>query len=74
MNKPVRFINNQRQAREIGQAETLDQVYEIITEFLNDHNYVSYYIRRWTIDGVMWFDVGSHTEFFTWGDKVGDGE
>ena len=33
MNKPVRFINSQRQAREIGQAETLDQVREIITEF-----------------------------------------
>ena len=74
MNKPVRFINNQRQAREIGQAETLDQVHEIIKKFLDDHNYVSYYTRRWTVDGVTWFDVGSHTEFFTWGDKVGDGE
>lgn len=74
MNKPVRFINNQRQAREIGQAETLDQVYEIIKKFLDDHNYVSYYTRRWTVDGVMWFDVGSHTEFFTWGDREGDGE
>lgn len=74
MNKPVRFINNQRQAREIGQAETLDQVHEIIKKFLDDHNYVSYYTRRWTVDGVTWFDVGSHTEFFTWGDKIGDGE
>ena len=74
MNKPVRFINNQRQAREIGQAETLDQVYEIIKKFLDDHNYVSYYTRRWTRGGVMWFDVGSHTEFFTWGDREGDGE
>lgn len=74
MNKPVRFINSQRQAREIGQAETLDQVYEIIKKFLDDHNYVSYYTRIWTVDGVTWFDVGSHTEFFTWGDKVGNGE
>lgn len=74
MTKPVRFINSQRQAREIGQAETLDQVHEIIKKFLDDHNYVSYYTRRWTVDGVTWFDVGSHTEFFTWGDKIGDGE
>ena len=74
MNKPVRFINNQRQAREIGQAETLDQVHEIIKKFLDDHKYVSYYTRVWTVDGVTWFDVGSHTEFFTWGDKVGNGE
>ena len=74
MNKPVRFINSQRQAREIGQAETLDQVREIITEFLEDHNYVSYYTRMWTIDGVTWFDVGSHTEFFTWGDREGEDE
>lgn len=74
MSKSVKFINNQRQAREIGQAETLDQVYEIIKKFLDDHNYVSYYTRRWVIDSVTWFDVGSHTEFFTWGDKVGDDE
>lgn len=74
MSKSVKFINNRRQAREIGQAETLDEVYEIIKKFLDDHNYVSYYTRRWVIDGVTWFDVGSHTEFFTWGDKVGDGE
>lgn len=74
MNKPVKFINNQRQAREIGQAETLDQVHEIIKKFLDDHNYVSYYTRIWTVDGITWFDVGSHTEFFTWGDKVGEDE
>ena len=47
---------------------------DIDVMFLDDHNYVSYYTRVWTVDGVTWFDVGSHTEFFTWGDKVGNGE
>lgn len=67
MTKPVNFINSERESREIGQAENLDQVYEIIKKFIDDHNYVSYYTRRWVIDDIMWFDVGSHTEFFTWG-------
>lgn len=69
MTKSVNFINNKRESREIGQAENLDQVYEIIKKFIDDHNYVSYYTRRWVIDDVMWFDVGSHTEFFTWGNN-----
>lgn len=67
MIKPVKFINSRKKSRTIGQAEDLDQVYEIIKKFLDKHNYTSYYIRRWVVDGVMWFDVGSHTEFFTWG-------
>ena len=69
MNKPVRFINNQRQAREIGQAETLDQVHEIIKKFLEDHNSVYYYKRVWTVAGVTCFDDGSQNEFLTCDDK-----
>lgn len=38
----------------------------IISEFLKKHNYKSYYTRTWEEDGVKWYDVGSHTEFFCW--------
>ena len=37
-------------------------------DFMDDHNYTSYYTRIWnTQDGNTHYDVGSHTEFFIWG-------
>ncbi len=72
--KIVNFVDSSNNYRQIGQAETLEEALIIIKKFLDDHNYKSYYTRRWEKDGVTWFDVGSHTEFFTWGDKVGDDE
>lgn len=65
MEKPVIFVGNN--TREIGKAETREQAINIINKFLEEHNYTSYYMRIWSENGVMWFDVGSHTEFFTWG-------
>lgn len=37
-----------------------------IKEFLDDHNFKSYYTRIWIKDDWVWFDVGSHSEFFIW--------
>ena len=37
-------------------------------EFLNKHNYHSYYTRSWTTEEGTMYDVGSHTEFFFWGE------
>ena len=37
-------------------------------QFLDEHNFKSYYTRCWnTSDGNTHYDVGSHTEFFIWG-------
>lgn len=36
----------------------------VMKYFMDKHNYKSYYTRSWTKDGVKWYDVGSHTEFF----------
>lgn len=49
-------------------ADSIEQedVSLVIHEFLNRHNYKSYYTRSWTKNGVTWYDVGSHTEFFIW--------
>lgn len=41
-------------------------VHLVINHFLAEHNFTSYYTRSWTKDGVTWYDVGSHTEFFIW--------
>jgi hypothetical protein len=43
------------------------EVMRHILRFIADINpdYKIYYTRRWTDDsGNLWFDVGSHTEFF----------
>lgn len=44
---------------------------KFIKKFIKEKNpdFEIYYIRSWeTKEGTM-FDVGSHTEFFLWGDK-----
>ena len=33
-------------------------------KFLNEHDYKSYYQRRWVEDGKVAVDVGSWSEFF----------
>lgn len=37
--------------------------------FLDKHNFKSYYTRSWETDEGTMYDVGSHTEFFLWGNK-----
>ena len=60
----VYFQNSEGKMRVIGEAETKDQVYGIIKDFLDDHDYKSYYMRVWYDEGKTWFDVGSWAEFF----------
>lgn len=65
----VIFEDSYCRRREIGDAETLADANHIISDFLKDCNYKSYYTRMWIsedreYDWVITFDVGSHTEFF----------
>ena len=61
----VYFENSEGKRRVIGEnISTRQEVMKIIQDFLNEHNYKSYYTRVWYKDGLTWFDVGSHTEFF----------
>lgn len=44
-----------------------EECHVYIKEFIDDHNFKSYYTRVWKDeDDYFWFDVGSHTEFFVW--------
>ena len=45
---------------------TEDEALINIGAFLKEHNFKSYYTRSWEENGIKWFDVGSHTEFFLW--------
>ena len=61
----VMFENSKSQKRIIGTAETNDEAFKVINDFLTDHNYKSYYTRTWKKDDkTTVIDVGSHTEFF----------
>ena len=71
----VYFENSKGKRRVIGEnVNTEQEVMKIIQDFLNEHNYKSYYTRTWHEDGWTWFDVGSHTEFFLCDGEVGFSE
>ena len=62
----VYFKNSLGELRVIGTASTRKEAFAVIFEFLDGHNYKSYYQRVWkNSDGSRYIvDVGSHSEFF----------
>ena len=61
----VIYKNCKGQKRIIGTAETNDEAFKVINDFLADHNYKPYYRRIWEKDDkTTVVDVGSYTEFF----------
>lgn len=50
--------------KEIGTPKDLAESYKLIEEYCKERNFEIYYIRTWTEDNQLKFDVGSHTEFF----------
>ena len=61
----VMFENSKGQKRIIGAVENEESAFKVINDFLDDHNYKSYYQRTWKRDDkTTVVDVGSHTEFF----------
>ena len=57
-------FDNSYTEREIGRPQSEQEARRIIQDFLEKHNYKSYYTRTWVQDGVKIFDVGSWTQFF----------
>lgn len=63
----IYFIRSNGEYRLLGENVTCSQASMKINQFLDAHNFKSYYTRSWdTHEGTM-YDVGSHTEFFLWG-------
>lgn len=68
----VEFENSNGERREIGTSDTTQGCFQIISDFLTEHNFKSYYTRVSEYDlklcseneCELWIDVGSHTEFF----------
>lgn len=67
INLTLYFENSQGKRREIGKPKTEKEVFKIIHQFLDEHNFKSYYTRTWLnpdneLEKI--YDVGSHSEFF----------
>ena len=45
-------------------VKDIDEALKEISDFLERHNYKSYYTRYWTNEDETTFDVGSWSEFF----------
>lgn len=62
----VEFENSQGKRRVIGEAKNKQDAWKIIKNFLDDHNYKSYYQRVSLnpYERYVWMDVGSWSESF----------
>ena len=61
----VIFENSRHEEREIGIAVDMEGTYKIIDEFLEEHNFKSYYKNVCEIEkGKTRVDVGSWSEVF----------
>jgi hypothetical protein len=58
------FENSYGQERVIAEVENENEAFKEIHKFCDEHNYKSYYTRTWEKNGIRYFDVGSHSEFF----------
>ena len=59
------FENSKGESRIIGTVENEESAFKIINDFLNEHNYKSYYKRTWEIgDNTTVVDIGSWAERF----------
>jgi len=72
------FENSYGEERPIADVTTEQEVFAAIQDFINDCNakksphgrpFEWYYTRTWETGGRKHYDVGSHTEFFHWGEK-----
>lgn len=61
------FVSSSQEYRLLAEDIEEKAVPEYIRAFLEDHNYTSYYTRITFAENGLWYDVGSHTEFFYWG-------
>ena len=60
------FQRSNGEYRLLAENVTEDEAWTSMKDFMYEHNFKCYYIRRWETNGIRWYDVGSHTEFFLW--------
>jgi len=71
-NKNLYFENRYGKYKILAKNIEPSEVGPAIQKFLDEHHFKSYYTRVWTIpDGNVIWDVGSHCEFFVFGNIDG---
>lgn len=59
------FENSYGERRVIAEPKTEEETMREIHKFCDDRNFKIYYTRTWRDkEGLKWYDVGSHSEFF----------
>lgn len=59
------FETSKGEKRVIAAPLSEENAIEIIHAFCEERNFKIYYTRSWIDkEGLKWYDVGSHTEFF----------
>lgn len=58
------FQNSQGKKRVIAYPASVSDAHKEMKKFMKERNFKSYYARVWEEDGMLKFDVGSHSEFF----------
>lgn len=66
------FQSSNGNRRELGEYTTKKDIYKKINNFLEEHNYKSYYTHIWREGDEVWIDVGSWSEFFIVEDEDGE--
>ena len=64
------FENSYGKRRIIAEPETEEEAWEKIYEFCENRHFHIHYTRTWRdTDGLKWYDVSSHTEYFILDDR-----
>ena len=59
------FENSYGQIRVIAEPQTEEEAWRDIHKFCEDRNFKVCYVREWVeSNGLRYYDVGSHTEYF----------
>ena len=65
------FQASNKERRPLAQCDNLSDCICVMQQFMDNHNYNSYYTRTWVNSSIeMVFDVGSWTEFFIWTEPI----
>lgn len=65
------FENSYGEIRIIAEPQTEEGAWETIHTFCEERNFRIHYVREWRdSNGLKWYDVGSHTEFFILDDRI----
>ena len=57
----VEFQNSKGGTRIIGKVDSFDEFCNVLSKFLEDRHFNSYYQRYWKADRKIICDVGSHS-------------